>query len=84
MWQDPLPLSRRGICQLNCRRNVIGPHVPAKFPANNVAAVIVQVRTKREPTPTNDLELGEIGMPHRVDGGGYIRELINCFDHNVA
>ena len=33
---------------------------------------------------TNNLEGGEVGLPHLVDGDGFVRELIGCFDHYIV
>jgi hypothetical protein len=83
------PGRRQG--QLNRRRHVLGPHVGAKFPANDVAAVIIQAsrglqanhcqlidRAEIKPAPADDLEVGEVGLPHLVNGGGFVRELVHC------
>lgn len=48
-----------------------------------MAAVIIQDRGQAIPTPADDLEVGEVGLPHLVDGGGFVRELVGNFDHHV-
>jgi putative transposase len=42
--------------------DVLGSHVCAEFPRDDVAAVIVQDRAEIEPAPTDDLQIGEVGL----------------------
>ena len=44
--------------QVQCVRHVLCPHVCAEFPRDDIAAVIVQDRTKIEPAPADDLQVG--------------------------
>jgi len=81
---DGLVTSGRCQGQLNRFGHILGPHVRAEFPANDVAAVIIQNRAEVEPTPTDDLEVGEVGLPHLVDGGGLVSELVGSFDHHIV
>ena len=48
-----------------------------------VAAVVIQDRAEIIPTPADDLEVGEVRLPHLVDCRGFVFELIGRFDHYV-
>ena len=76
-----LVATRSGQCQLNRVGHIGRPHVCAKLPGHDVAAVIVQDRAEIIPTPADDLEVGEVCLPHLVDGLGFVVELISGFDH---
>ncbi|CUK20734.1 hypothetical protein RUE5091_04553 [Ruegeria denitrificans] len=80
---DGLIASRCRQSQFDCVSHVFGPYVCAELPGNDIAAVIVQDRAEIKPAPADDLEVSEVGLPHLVDGGGFIRELVGCFDHHI-
>lgn len=61
---------------------VLGPYVFAEFPRDDVPAVIVQDRAEIEPSPTNDLEIGEVGLPKLGDARCLVFELTGRLDHN--
>lgn len=46
--------------------DILGLHVAAELPANDVARVVVEDRGQVKPAPANDLEVGEVGLPHLV------------------
>src|SRR5690606_41655155 len=48
------------------------------LPMDNVAAVIVQNRAQIVPSPTDNLKIGKVGLPHLVHKAGFILELICC------
>ena len=58
------------------------PHVGAKLPRDDVAAVIIKDRAEIEPSPADDLQIGEVGLPELVDGGGFVFELARSLDHD--
>ena len=68
------------------RSNVVGhvlcPHVCAKLPRDDVAAVIIKDRAEIKPAPANDLEIGEVRLPQLVDGRGFVFELVGRLDHD--
>ena len=62
--------------------HVLGPHVSAEFPRDDVATVIVQDRAEIKLTPANDLEIGEVCLPKLVDSRSFVFELTGSFDHD--
>ena len=63
-------------------RHVLGSHVRAKFPRDDVPAIIVQNRAEIEPAPADDLQICEVSLPKLVDGRGLVFELIGRLDDN--
>src|SRR5680860_178033 len=57
-------------------------HRGTEFPGNDVARVIIKDGREIEPSPTNDLEIGKIGLPHLVYGSGFVLELAGGLDDN--
>jgi len=55
-------------------------HCGAQLPGNNVSREVVQNGAQVEPAPTNDLDVGEVRLPHLVDGCGLIPEFIRRLD----
>jgi len=47
---------------------------------DDVATVIVEDCAEIEPPPSDDLQIGEVGMPELVDCGGFVFELIGRLD----
>ncbi len=74
--------TRRCQSQVQRVRHVLSPHVCAEFPRDDVAAVIVQDRTKIEPAPADDLQVGEVGLLQLVDSRRLVFELTGRFDHD--
>jgi hypothetical protein len=64
--------------------HVLGPHVGAKLPGDDVAREVVEHRRQIHPAPPNDLEVGKIGLPHLVRPGGFGVERIGGFHHDVC
>jgi len=54
---------------------ILSPHVCAKFPRDNVAAVVVEDRAEIEPPPAQNFEISEVCLPQLVDGCGFVFEL---------
>jgi hypothetical protein len=86
--EQPRPLRHRGAVAagdgqgiLERGRDIPGTHGGAQPPGNDVAAVIVEDRREIEPTPADDLQIGEVGLPELVRPGGLLVELICRADH---
>ena len=62
--------------------HILSPHVGAEFPCDDVTVVIVHDRAEIEPTPTDDLEVGEVGLPQRVGGRGFVFEFARRLDRH--
>ena len=77
-----LVTSRRFQSQIQRVGHVFGPHVCAKLPRDDVAAVIIQDRAEIKPAPANDLEVSEVRLPQLVDGRCLVFELIGRLDHD--
>ena len=84
MAHDRLIATRCLKRQLNRICHILGTHICAELPCDDVAAVIIQYRAEVIPAPTDDLEVGEVGLPHLVDRGGLVRELIGGLDHHIV
>ena len=81
---DCLVATRRGQRQFDRIRHITSPHVGAELPRDDVAAVIVQDCAEIIPTPDDNLEVGEVCLPHLVEGSGFVCELIRGLDHHVV
>ena len=64
--------------------DVLCAHVGAQFPGNDVARVVVEHGRQVHPAPPDDLEVGEVGLPHLVRPGGLRVELVGGLDHGVG
>jgi hypothetical protein len=71
---DRLIAPRRSQGQFDCVSHIFGPHVGAEFPANDIAAVIIQNCAEIKPAPSNDLEVGEVGLSLCLAGHVYMPE----------
>ena len=58
-----LVTSRRRQSQVQCVRHVLGSHVGAKLPRDDVAAVVVEDRAEIEPPPAQNFEISEVCLP---------------------
>ncbi len=76
--------ARRCQGQLDRVDHILGAHVCAKLPSDDVAAVIIQNSADIIPAPPEDLELGKVGLPHLVDGRGLDRERVGSLDHHIV
>jgi len=56
--------------------NVFSPHVGAKLPRHDVAAVIIKDCAKIEPAPAENLDVGKVGLPKLIDGCRFVFELV--------
>ena len=74
--------TRRLQCQIQSVGHILSPHVSAELPRDDVAAVIVQDCAEVEPAPTDDFEIGEVGLPKLVDGCRFVFELTGGFNHD--
>ena len=59
-------------------------HRCAELPGDDVTAVVVEDRGQIEPTPADDLEIGEVGLPQLVRSGCLVTELIGRADHHMG
>ena len=55
--------ARRLQCQIQSVGHILSPHVSAELPRDDVSAVIVQDCAEIEPASTDNLEIGEVGLP---------------------
>ena len=67
-------------CEVQRVGDVLSPHVGAELPGDDVAAVIVEDRAEIEPTPAQNLDIGEVGLPKLVDGRRLVLELIGSLE----
>jgi hypothetical protein len=65
-----LVAARGGKSQFQRVGDVAGLHGRAQLPGDHVAREVVQDRRQVDPTPPDDLEVGEVGLPHLVGPGG--------------
>ena len=66
--------------QLQRVGDVIGPHGRAQLPGDDIAREVVEDGRQIEPTPANDLEVCEVGLPELVGGRGLVLELVGGLD----
>ena len=64
--------------------DILGPHVAAEFPADDVAGVVVEDRGQVKPAPADDFQVGKISLPHLVWRCGFVFELIRGLDDNIG
>ena len=83
-------MAHDGLVATRCRQrqfdrvcHILSPHVCAKLPSDDVAAVIIQNSAEIIPSPADDLEVGEVGLPHLVDCRRFVFELLRRFDHHI-
>lgn len=60
--------------------DILGPHVGAQLPGDDVAREVVEHRRQIEPPPADDLQICEIGLPELVGRCGLVVELVGCLD----
>src|SRR5690349_16507514 len=65
-------------------RDVRGTHRGTKSPGDDVAREVVEYGREVIPAPAGDLEVGEVGLPELVDGGGLVLELVRRLDHHIG
>ena len=81
---DCLVATGRGQRQFDSVRHITSPHVGAELPGDDVTAVVVQDCAEIVSTPADNFEVGEVCLPHLVNGCGFVCELIGGFDHHVV
>ena len=64
--------------------DVPGRHSDAQFPGDDVAGEVVEHGRQVNPAPADDLEVGEVGLPHLVPARGFGMEGIGCLDHHES
>ncbi len=57
-------------------------HRGAQLPGDNVPREVVENGGKIEPPPSHDLDVGEVGLSHLIDGCGFVTELVRSLDDN--
>ena len=61
-------------------RDIVSFHRGAQAPGDDVGAVVVEECRQIEPTPAEDLEIGEVGLLKLVRPNSFVMELIRRFD----
>ena len=61
---------------------VLGLHGGAEFPSDNVTREVVEDGGQIKPTPSDDLEVGKIRLPHLVGRTRLVAELFGRLDHD--
>src|SRR5690606_21582391 len=78
--QEPwhLPLGQRHLfqCPSHCFLHVPCVHRGAEFPMDDITTVIVQNGREIVPSPSHDLQIGEVRLPHLVDPCGLVPVLL--------
>ena len=62
--------------------HIFCPHVGAKLPGHDVAAVIVEDRAEIEPAPVEDFDVGKVCLPELVDPSCLIFKLVRRLKHD--
>lgn len=75
-------VTRRLQGQIQLVGHIFSPHVSAEFPRDDVAAVVVKDRVEIEPTPADDLQMGEVRPSELVDRCGLVCELAGDLEHD--
>ena len=75
---------RCGQRQVQRGHDIGGAHVGAQLPGDDVAGEVVQHRREVVPAPACNLEIGEVGLPHLVDGSRLVFELIRRLDYQIG
>ena len=64
---DPCPVKPRGLQrQVQCFRDVPDFHRRAELPGDDVAREVVEDGRQVEPAPTDDFQIGEVGLPKLI------------------
>ncbi len=64
--------------------DVLGSHIGAQLPGDYVAREVVEHGRQIHPAPPDDLEVGEVGLPHLVRSCGLRVELVSRLDHDIG
>ena len=65
-------------------RDVGGTHRGTEPPCHDVTREVVEHGREVVPAPAGDFEVGEVGLPELVDGGGLVLELVRRLDHHIG
>ena len=76
--------TRRPKSEIQCVRHVFSPHVGAKLPGDDVAAVIVEDGAEIEPAPSQNFDLGKVCLPELIDRCGFVFRLAGRLDDNES
>ncbi len=71
-------------CLIERGRDVGGSHRGTKPPSDDVAREVIEHSREIVPTPTGDLEIGEVGLPELIDGRRLVLELIGRLDQHIG
>ena len=58
--------ARRLQGEVQCFSNIARLHGRAQLPGDDIARVIIEDRRQVHPTPTNDLQISEVGLPQLI------------------
>jgi hypothetical protein len=58
--------ARRLQGEIQCFSNIARLHGRAQLPGDDIARVIIEDRRQVHPTPTNDLQINEVGLPQLI------------------
>ena len=73
----------RGLqCQVQRGGDILGLHRWAQLPGDDVAREVVENGRQVEPAPTDDLQIGEVGLPKLIGRRGLVLELVGRLHHD--
>ena len=64
--------------------HIFSPHVAAELPADDVSRIVIENGREIELTPANDLQIGEVCLPHLVRRRRFVLELIGRLDDDIG
>ena len=67
---------------LQCIGDVLGFHRGAQLPGDDVTREVVEDGREIEPSPADDLQVREVGLPELIDGGRLVFKLIGRLHHD--
>src|SRR3954464_1852792 len=62
--------------------DVFCPHSRTQLASDDVAGEVIEYGGQVEPTPADDFQISEIGLPQLIGCGGLVLELIGSLDHD--
>ncbi len=62
--------------------DITSSHRRTQLPGDNISREVVQNGGEVIPAPANDLDVGKVCLPHLVDGGGLVAELMGSLEDN--